>query len=195
MTIRQKILFYVYPWLIKASKWLGKSRILRAPGSMPSPVSLYTLAATAIKGESLSFSELAGKKIIIVNTASDCGYTRQYEELTALKQLAGDWLEILCFPSNEFKQQEQAGNEAIQQFCSTHFGGGYRLMQKIEVRPGPNQHPLFQWLSQATQNGWCNQAPEWNFSKYYIDEQGNLQAYAGPNTSPLDDNWRKLIGV
>jgi glutathione peroxidase len=195
MTIRQKLLFYVYPWLIKASKWLGKNRIVRAPGSMPSMVSFYSLSAAAINGESLSFSGLTGKKIVIVNTASDCGYTRQLEELTALKQLAGDRLEILCFPSNEFKQQEKANNEAIQQFCSTHYGGGYRLMQKSAVLPGPNQHPLYQWLTQATQNGWCNQAPEWNFSKYFIDEQGNLQAYAGPNTSPMDAAWRKLIGV
>lgn len=195
MTIRQKFLYRIYPWLMKVSQWVGRNPILQ-PGTIhPAPVSVYSLQATAIDGKIISIGLLAGKKVLIVNTASDCGYTRQYEELTALKKLAGDGLEIWCFPSNEFKQQEKESNEAIRQFCSTHFGGGYRLMQKIDVRPGANQHPLYQWLSQSTQNGWCNQAPEWNFSKYLIDEQGSLLAYAGPNTSPMDPRWRPLIGV
>ena len=97
-----------------------------------------------------------------------------------------DKLVILGFPANDFKDQEKKDNAAIAEFCKVNYGVTFQLMQKTHVVKGVSQHPVFQWLSQATQNGWCEQAPTWNFSKYLVNEEGILTHYFAPGISPLD---------
>ncbi len=128
-------------------------------------------------------SEYKGKKIIVVNVASNCGYTNQYEELEKIFTENEKNLIILGFPSNDFNNQESGSDEEVAQFCKINFGVTFPLFKKASVI-SPNQQTIFQWLSNEKLNGWNNQEPVWNFSKYLIDEEGILKAFYGPAVSP-----------
>jgi glutathione peroxidase len=138
-------------------------------------------------GQPLHPDAIKGRKLLLVNTASDCGYTAQYE---ALQQLADSFpkeLLVIAFPANDFKNQEKADDATIAAFCKRNYGIRFPLAKKCQVIKGSGQHPVFAWLSQAQQNGWCDKAPEWNFSKYMVNEQGVLTHYFAPGISPLDE--------
>jgi glutathione peroxidase len=155
-------------------------------------VSFYSLQAKSGKGETIDFATLKGKQVLVVNSASDCGYTPQYEELEALHQKYPQ-LVILIFPANDFKQQEKKGDAEIEQFCKINYGLTIPLMSKVSVVKGPEQHPVFQWLSDAGQNGWCKRAPVWNFSKYLINREGVLTHFFRPSVSPLSEDLLREI--
>jgi glutathione peroxidase len=176
MTWRQSILKAVYPALMKADNLLGKKSLIRKNDkSIVAPVSFYSLSATAIDGQPISFSQFKGKKVLLVNTASDCGYTAQLEELEKLSQLYKGKLVILGFPANDFKQQEKKSNEEIAAFCKENFGVTFQLMQKDQVIKGDGQQPVYQWLTDKNKNGWNTIAPAWNICKYLVNEQGALE--------------------
>ena len=185
MTARQKVLKAIYPmfmWLTKKS-----SNMETAPGkNIDSPVSFYSLKDIAINGKEFDFSQLKGKKVMLVNTASDCGYTGQYDELQKLSLQFKDKLVIIGFPANDFKEQEKGSDEEIEKFCKVNYGVSFPLMKKSGVIKGSDQNKVFQWLTNATQNGWNDQQPVWNFSKYLVNENGKLQHYFAPALSPLD---------
>jgi glutathione peroxidase len=143
------------------------------------------LQSEANSGTTFSFEQLKGKKVLLVNTASDCGYTGQYEELQQLHQRFQNKLVILGFPANDFKEQEKGSDAEIAEFCKINYGVTFPLMKKSTVVKGAAQNPVFRWLSDASQNGWNNQAPKWNFSKYLVDENGVLTNYFDPGVSPL----------
>lgn len=147
--------------------------------------SIYDLQAEAIDGSVIDFSAYKGKKLLIVNTASKCGYTPQYTELQKLHELAGDKLTILGFPSNNFMGQEPGSNSEIAEFCKANYGVKFQMFAKVDVK-GKDQHPLYQWLSSKEANGWNDQEPTWNFCKYLIDEDGKLVKFYKSGTSPLD---------
>ena len=192
MTYRQKVLKAVYPaWMWWTKLW-GKNSSQLAQEKQP-VLSFYDLSATLSSGDTLSFSSLQGRKILIVNTASDCGYTGQYAELQALYEKEAGRLEILAFPANDFKQQEKGTDEEIAAFCKSNFGVSFPLVKKSTVITGGEQHPVYQWLTDSTKNGWNAQTPEWNFSKYLINEQGMLTHYFGPSISPLDKKLAAAI--
>jgi glutathione peroxidase len=130
---------------------------------------------------------------LIVNTASDCGYTAQYAELQSLYTQFGDRLIILGFPCNQFKEQEKGNEQDIASFCQVNYGVTFPLFQKADVKKGINQHPVYQWLTDPAKNGWNKQEPVWNFSKYLIDEEGRLTHYMDPSVSPLDPRLIKAI--
>jgi len=113
--------------------------------------------------------------------------------LEKLYQQYKDMLIIIGFPANDFKEQEKANNTAIAGFCKVNFGVTFLLMQKASVITGNQQHPVFKWLCQPQQNGWNNQQPQWNFSKYLINQQGQLMAYFPSGVSPLSDIVVKAI--
>lgn len=150
-------------------------------------ISFYNLSATLNNGDTFNFSQLKGKNVLLVNTASDCGYTAQYEELQQLYTRYKDRLVILAFPANDFKEQEKAGDEAIAQFCKLNYGISFPLMKKTSVLKSSKQHPVFRWLTDSNSNGWNEQAPSWNFSKYLVDESGILVNYFEPAVSPLSE--------
>ena len=192
MTYRQKVLKAVYPaWMWWTKLW-GKNSSQLAQEKQP-VLSFYDLSATLSSGDTLSFSSLQGRKILIVNTASDCGYTGQYAELQALYEKEAGRLEILAFPANDFKQQEKGTDEEIAAFCKSNFGVSFPLVKKSTVVSGGEQHPVYQWLTDSSKNGWNAQGPEWNFSKYLINEQGMLTHYFGPSISPLDKKLAAAI--
>lgn len=182
MTIRQKLLKAFYPAFMWAS---GKKAKQFGNEQAKALVPFYSLKATANNGTSFDFEQLRGKKVLLVNTASDCGYTQQYDDLQKLQEQFQNRLIILGFPANDFKEQEKGNDEDIAQFCKINFGVTFPLMKKSSVIKGTDQNPVFKWLSDSTQNGWNNKQPSWNFSKYLVNEQGELIHYFDPAVSPL----------
>ena len=135
---------------------------------------LYDFTAKTIDGKDFNFSSLKGKKVLIVNTASQCGYTPQYAELEALyKEFGGDQFTIIGFPSNDFGAQEPGTNEEIATFCTVNFGVTFPMMAKISVK-GEDMVPLYHWLTSKVENGVADTEVKWNFQKYLIDENGKL---------------------
>lgn len=193
MTYRQKILKAVYPALMWWTKITGKN-ITTASNQKATPqVSFYNLKSTLNNGQEYDFSQLKGKKVLIVNTASDCGYTNQYDDLQKLHEQYKDKLVILGFPANDFKEQEKGTDEDIAQFCKLNFGVTFPLMKKSIVIKNEQQNPIFQWLTDSTRNGWNQKAPGWNFSKYLINEDGILTNYFATSVSPFSEEVKKSI--
>ena len=187
MTWRQSLLKTVYPFIMLKEKWFpGERSVQLNSKKIQAPVSFYTLQATANNGAGIDFEAFRGKKVLIVNTASDCGFTAQYDELEILHQRYKNKLIILGFPANDFKHQEKKDDTAIAAFCKINYGVSFPLMQKSHVVRGVEQNPVFEWLTNAARNGWCNQQPLWNFSKYLVDEHGILIGFFAPTVSPLD---------
>ena len=147
--------------------------------------SFYDLWANTITGEKLSFDNYQGKMILIVNVASKCGYTYQYEGLQKLYEQYAGFIEILGFPSNDFLWQEPGNNNEIQTFCKLNYGVTFPMFEKIKVK-APQTHSIYQWLSDSTLNGWNSDLPKWNFCKYLINDKGKLIKYYGPNIEPMD---------
>ena len=185
MTIRQKILKTIYPMLTGLTRLAGaNSKSHKPPFAMEPPVSVYSLKILLNSGEEISMNSFRGKKVLLVNTASDCGYTAQYEDLQALQKEYDKDLVIIGFPANDFKQQEKGSDAQIAEFCKINFGVTFPLAAKSSVLKGDSQHPVFRWLSDKDLNGWNSQAPIWNFSKYLIDEQGRLAGVFEPSVAP-----------
>lgn len=193
MTNRQSILQKLYPLLMKAGKWLGiKSAVKTNAERTRAFVSFYDLNAVANNGSLVTFDRFKGKKVLIVNIASNCGYTAQLSELQELHQRYKD-LVIIGFPANDFKEQEKGTDAEIASFCSLNYGVQFMLMKKSAVIKTPRQNKVFQWLSDKHKNGWNDQAPEWNFSKYLVNAQGMLTHYFGPAVSPLSIQLRNEL--
>lgn len=150
------------------------------------PESFYDFSMKSIDGENISFKQFKGKKVLLVNVASKCGFTPQYEDLQKLHELYGNKVAILGFPANNFGSQEPGSNEEIALFCSSNYGVNFQMFEKISVK-GDDMHPLYQWLSNEKYNGWNNEAPSWNFCKYLVDENGKLVAFFPSKVEPLSD--------
>ena len=147
--------------------------------------SFYSLTAKDIDGKSINFSKYKGKKLLIVNVASKCGYTSQYKDLQELHRKYNDKITILAFPSNNFGFQEPGSNDQIEEFCETNYGIEFQLFEKSSVR-GRDTNEVYKWLSSSINNGWNDKSPRWNFFKYLIDENGILKYVYSSNVNPLD---------
>ena len=172
---------------------MGKGNIIENRRMAEANESIYDLDVELINGKKLDLAGLKGKKILIVNTASLCGYTAQYDELQKLYQHSKEDLEIIAFPSNDFGEQEKGSDQEIADFCINSFSIRFPLARKTVVKKSKDQHPVFQWLSEKRKNGWNDQEPVWNFSKYLVNEEGNLTHYFDPAVSPLSDEVRKAV--
>ena len=188
MTYRQKVLKAVYPAFMWITKLTGTNTKKMKNELAKSPVvSFYDLSATQIDGKELKFADFKGKKLLLVNTASDCGYTNQYADLQKLYDQFKNKLLVIGFPANDFKEQEKGTDEEIAQFCQKNYGVTFPVMKKSVVIKSAQQNPVYQWLTDSSKNGWCNQQPSWNFSKYMVDENGVLTNYFDPSVSPLSN--------
>lgn len=154
--------------------------------------SFYELKAVSLFGETIDFSQFKGKKVMIVNTASECGFTSQYEDLEKLYQTNKDNLVIIGFPANDFMNQEPGTNEEIAEFCRVNYGVSFTMSEKISVK-GDDMHPVYKWLTKEELNGWNSQAPKWNFHKYLIDESGKLIGVFPSRTNPLNKKITSLL--
>ncbi len=154
--------------------------------------SFYDFTVKTIDGEDFSFSELKGKKVLVVNTASKCGFTKQYEQLEEIyKKYGNNDFIIIGFPANNFLNQEPGNNEEIKEFCTLNYGVTFPMMAKISVK-GDDIAPLYKWLTQKDLNGVEDSKVKWNFQKYLIDEQGKLVKVIYSKTKPNDPeivNW------
>jgi glutathione peroxidase len=133
----------------------------------------YDFKVRTLEGKDFDFASLKGKKVMIVNTASKCGYTPQYEDLQTLYEQYGQKLVIIGFPANNFMNQEPGSAEEIRQFCTSKYEVTFPMMEKISVK-GKDMHPLYQWLTSKDKNGVMDSSVKWNFQKYLIDENGKL---------------------
>lgn len=152
----------------------------------------YSFKLNSIDGELIDFSQYKGKKVMLVNVASKCGYTPQYEDLQSLHEQYSDNLVILGFPANNFGGQEPGSNEEIAGFCQKNYGVEFQMFEKISVK-GDDMHPLYQWLSNAEKNGWNSDAPNWNFCKYIVDENGNLTHFFQSGINPMSEEMKAAI--
>jgi glutathione peroxidase len=193
MTYRQKILKAAYPALMWWTKRRGINAKSIAKEKITPPVSFYTLKSLSINGQEYDFAQVKGKKVLIVNTASNCGYTDQYDELQQLHEKFKEKLVILGFPSNDFKEQEKGTDEEIEQFCKVNYGVTFPLMKKSIVLKNDQQNSVFKWLTDPALNGWNGKQPSWNFGKYLINEGGMLTNYFDPSVSPLSEEVKKSI--
>ncbi len=196
MSSRQNVLKKFYPVLTSVTRFFGVNNKVVLPSTTANPSSsVYAIPFELINGDTASLSVYKGKKIVVVNTASDCGYTGQYEELQKLYEQRKDEIVIVGFPANDFKQQEKGSNQEIAAFCKKNYGVEFPLAMKTTVIKNEQQHPIFKWLSDPAQNGWNTQAPSWNFSKYVIDEDGKLIGYFDPGVSPLGNDFTKILNT
>jgi glutathione peroxidase len=156
------------------------------------PKTLYDFKVKAIDGGNYDLSQLRGKKVLIVNTASKCGHTPQYADLEKLYETYKDkGFIIIGFPANNFMNQEPGTNEEIASFCTRNYGVTFPMMEKISVK-GDDIDPLYAWLTHKSQNGKIDADVSWNFQKFMIDENGHVVGYVKPSTNPMSDeivNW------
>lgn len=156
------------------------------PMQAKSTTSVYDITYSSIDGKEMNLQQYKGKKILLVNVASKCGFTPQYADLEKLYETHKDKLVIVGFPANDFLKQEPGTNSEIAQFCSLNYGVTFPMAAKISV-VGDNKHPLYRWLTDKKLNGWNDQEPQWNFFKYLIDEKGELIHVFPSNTKPMDE--------
>jgi glutathione peroxidase len=149
--------------------------------------SFYDFKIEALSGEVIDFARYKGRKVLVVNTASRCGYTPQYEDLQKIHQSYGDRVDVLGCPANNFLWQEPGSNDEIASFCERNYGVDFQMFSKISVK-GRDQHPLYQWLEKKT-----GKSPSWNFCKYVINEQGEIVGFFPARVKPLDPQILKLI--
>jgi glutathione peroxidase len=142
--------------------------------------SIYDFKINALDGKPVDFGQYRGKYLLIVNTASKCGYTPQYADLEKLDKQFGDKVKILGFPANNFLWQEPGSNEDIAAFCQKNYGVTFQMFEKISVK-GKSKHPLYKWLEEKS-----GETPSWNFCKYLIDKEGNFVAFYSSKVNPMD---------
>jgi len=165
-------------------RYFGSSQ---RPDGAKSSKSLYDYSYTSIDGKKVSLDAYKGKKILIVNVASECGFTPQYEDLEKVYEKYHDKLVIVGFPANDFGAQEPGTNEQIVKFCTSEYGVTFPLSEKVAVI-GKGKHPVYQWLTDKALNGWNSAEPKWNFHKYLVSETGELLAVFPSATKPGSDS-------
>lgn len=153
----------------------------------------YSFKTKSIDGKEFDLSQLKGKKVLVVNTASKCGFTPQYKDLETLYERYRDRnFVIIGFPANNFKNQEPGTNDEIAEFCQLNYGVTFPMMSKISVK-GDDIDPLYSWLTRKSENGKFDAEVTWNFQKFMIDENGNLAGFLEPKESPLSEKIVKWI--
>jgi len=167
--------------------------MMNAQTSTPMESTIYQFKVEDIEGSEFDLASLKGKKVMLVNTASKCGLTPQYEQLEVLyKAHQEDDFVIVGFPANNFGDQEPGSDEEIAQFCEKNYGVTFPMMSKISVK-GKDMHPLYEFLTKKSKNGLEDSEVEWNFQKYLIDEDGKLVKVISPKTLPTDESIVRWI--
>ncbi|MBX2889759.1 MAG: glutathione peroxidase [Saprospiraceae bacterium] len=154
----------------------------------------FSLTANSIDGETVSFEQYRGKKIIVLNTASACGYTPQYADWEKFYAENEDQVVVLGFPCNDFGGQEPGSEEDIKSFCQKNYGVTFPMFEKVAVK-GADKSPVYQWLTDPAKNGWNSQEPSWNFCKYVLDENGTLTHFFASKIKPSSEEFLKAMGM
>ncbi|MGY6560819.1 MAG: glutathione peroxidase [Luteibaculaceae bacterium] len=167
----------------------SNAKLFAEAGTLESDI--YNFGFVDLEGNQRKFSEFKGKKILIVNTASKCGYTGQYADLQKLHEKHGDKLVIIGFPANNFGGQEPLNNKEIEEFCEKNYGVSFLMAEKVSVK-GKDISPVFNWLTQAPNNSFTGDI-RWNFEKFLINENGKLEARYRSGVKPMDDKITTLL--
>ena len=147
--------------------------------------SIHKFKVEGIRGEEIDFARYKGKKIIVVNVASQCGYTPQYQQFQELYEKFKNRLVIVGFPCNDFGGQEPGTNDEIMEFCTTNYNVSFPMAAKAGIKR--NTHPIYEWLTNKAMNGVQDSAVQWNFHKFLLDEKGQLVHSLSSGVSPFDD--------
>lgn len=189
------LLLFLVLAIVGLTAWYKLGVALTKPENAMAITSFYDFKMTTLdNGGIIDFQEFKGKKVILINVASECGYTPQYVDWEAFHKQYGEKVVVLGFPANNFGGQEPGTNAEIGAFCQKNYGVTFQLFEKISVK-GSDQHPLYQWLSQKGKNGWNDQAPTWNFCKYVVNEQGELTNFFPSGVKPEDEAFKKAVGM
>lgn len=174
-------------WIILIGVATGLHAFSQDAGSDLQNKNFHDFTVKSIDGKDFNLSALKGKKVLVVNTASKCGFTPQYEGLQKLYEKFGkEDFTVIGFPANNFANQEPGTDDEIKQFCKQNYGVTFPMMSKISVK-GDDQHPLYQWLTNKKYNGKVDSKVKWNFQKYLINEEGELEKVLYSRTKPMDD--------
>ena len=171
---------------------IDKAKIVPSKSNDVVKQSIYDIEINSLNGQPISLREFEGKKILFVNVASECGFTKQYKDLQALTDRYQDKLVIIGSPCNQFGKQEPGDASQIQNFCEMNFGVKFLLTEKIDVK-GSKQHPLYKWLTTKSLNNKKSSSVKWNFQKYLVDEKGHLIDYYFSITNPLSSKITKRL--
>lgn len=162
--------------------------------SQASPVSFFQFTVHTLDGQPVSLEQYRGKKIIVLNVASKCGYTPQYADWEKYYAAHRDKVVILGFPCNDFLGQEPGSAEEIAEFCQKNYGVTFPMFEKIHVK-GDEKAPVYRWLTDPAQNGWNTQEPTWNFCKYLINENGELTHFFASKVKPDSPDFIEAMGI
>ena len=177
--------------LIAACKSAGNSNKANGTEAAGTPAadasSIHQFTVKDLNGGTIDFAGFKGKKILVVNTASKCGYTKQYAGLEELYKKYQDRLVVVGFPANNFMGQEPGSNEEIAEFCQKNYGVTFPMAAKISVK-GDDTAPIYQWLTQKSQNGVADATIGWNFNKFLLDEEGRMISWFPSKTEPLSED-------
>lgn len=168
------------------------SIVLLSAFTLPDNGSIHSFKVKSIEGGTIDFSKFKGKKILVVNTASKCGYTPQYEALQKVYDQYKDKLVIVGFPANNFGGQEPGSDGEIQEFCKARFGVKFPLASKVSVK-GEDMAPIYQWLTSKSKNGVLDAEIKWNFNKFLLDENGKMIAYFESKVKPDSEEILKFV--
>ncbi|MPR35777.1 glutathione peroxidase [Salmonirosea aquatica] len=172
-----------------------KETAMRPNEEIAAQKSLYDFKMKALIGdETIDLSQYKGKKVVLLNVASKCGFTPQYADWQKFHEQYGDKIVVLGFPANNFGGQEPGTEEEIATFCQKNYGVTFQMFDKIDV-VGKSQHPLYQWLSTKELNGWNDKAPTWNFCKYVVNEKGELTHFFASAVKPTDAEFKQAVGL
>ncbi|UFH53985.1 glutathione peroxidase [Spirosoma sp. KNUC1025] len=186
--------FMSFSTLVKGI-FADKREMAVAPANAPAPAkSLYDFTVKSIDGKPVSLSGFKGKKVVILNVASKCGFTPQYADWEKFYKEHGDKVVVLGFPANNFKNQESGSNDEIATFCKKNYGVTFPMFEKVSVL-GDDQAPLYKWLSTKDMNGWNDKVPTWNFCKYVINEKGELTHFFASKVKPEDEEFKQAVGI
>ena len=170
---------------------LFSNSTLNAEGYTSSMKSFYDLQLNDLNGDKIDLQSFKGKKVMLVNVASKCGYTDQYADLQELYETHGDKLEIIGIPCNDFGRQEPGSANEIQKFCKLNYGVTFTLAEKQKIKSEP-MSGVYKWLSNPSLNGWNSSLPSWNFCKYVINETGELTHFF---KSGVDPNGKEILDL
>lgn len=174
---------------VTAISWKSTNK---SNSALPKAEGIYQFKVKTIDGQEISLEKFKGKKLLLVNVASECGYTPQYKNLQALQDKYKDKLVVIGFPANNFGGQEPGTATEIKSFCTKNYNVTFQMMDKISVK-GADTHSLYKWLCNKEENGVTSEAPGWNFCKYLIDENGKIVKFFPSKVDPLSADITSLL--
>ncbi len=193
--ILKLIAFVVATLAFAGSFWFRKVSIERPENAKTAVQTFYDFKATPLDGGTeIDMAKYRGHKVVIINVASKCGNTPQYEAIQKFHEAHGKDIIVLGFPANDFGAQEPGSNGEIAEFCKKNYGVTFQMFDKITVK-GENKHPLYKWLSTKELNGWNDKEPTWNFCKYVVNEKGELTNFFGGKVLVTDEPFLKAVGL